>query len=245
MKRLTAKTIKKILLGVLVSDGALSSAKNSRFDLYSKNREYAEYILEVIQQITRSSAVLNVRRDKRGYVGYRVSSRSGPYWSTLRRRLYTHRKTLTSYVVKRLDEESMAHIWMCDGYLEHAKNRKLERVQNIGWFCLESFPKEELALLQNHLVKRWGIESSLVGKPWGYGYRIRIGGENLQKFISLVYPYILDCFKYKTPLFYKKRESAVELPNAGQYVHLYECVEDIVRHPLKKGKTATGTTSTS
>lgn len=236
MKRLTAKEIKKILLGVVLSDGYIDQ-KGNRFELYSKSLEYAEFITGVIQQISGMSVRLSVKNDKRGYIGYRVSTKSHPYWNNMKQYVYKARKNLNSYNVARLDEQSLAHIWMCDGYLEHAKNRKLGKVQNIGWFCLEAFPKEELELFQNRL-KEFGIESSLTKKPWGFGYRVRIGGINLQRFISLIYQFVLPSFNHKTILFYKEKESAdMSLSNAKHYIQEYECIEDIVRHPLKKGIT--------
>lgn len=226
-----AKRLKKILLGVLISDGSLDR-NTKRFDLYSKQKEYAEYVQSTLDQLTHTSFTLKEVIDKRfNCKGYRVWSKRSKYLSKLYAIIYPNngRKVLTKYLVDRLDEEALAHIWMCDGYLEHAKNRKTNKVQNVGWFCLESFPKEELKLLQQRL-KELGVHSSLVKKPWGFGYRIRLGGENLQKFISLVYPFILPCFKYKTVLFYKRKETALELPSAEHYVKEYNVVEDIVRH---------------
>ncbi len=237
MKRLSSKAIKKILLGTLLSDGSIQKGKY-RYDLYSKQEAHAQYICNVLNQITGVFATMKVKRDKRGCVGYRVRTRKHEYFKKLYRTSYNGRKELNHYNVRRLDAEALAHLWMCDGYLEHAKNRKKGTAQNIGWFCLESFPKKELEILNEHMEKTFGISCSLVKKPWGFGYRNRIGGKNLQKFISLVYPYILDCFKYKTPLFYMNMSRAdMSLPNAEQYICKYTCIEDIVRHPTKVGKT--------
>lgn len=232
MKLLTAKEIKKIVIGVVLSDGYVD-VKNSRFDLYSKHREYVEYISSVLSQISGMHVSVKVKKDKRGYVGYRLITRSHPYLKNIGEKFYGDkgRKELNGYIVNRVDVEALAHIWMCDGYLEHSKNRKKDSVQNIGWFCLEAFPEEELGIFQKHLKDSFGISSSLVKKPWGFGYRIRVGGEDLQRLISTVYPYILDCFKHKTSLYYKTTKSAnMDLPSAEQYIQTYECVEDIVRH---------------
>ena len=237
MKRLSSKEIKKILLGTLLSDGSIQKDRY-RFDLYSKSEEHAQYICNVLNQITGVSATMKIKRDKRGYVGYRVLTRKHEYFKKLYRTSYNGRKVLSHYNVSRLDAEAMAHVWMCDGFLEHAKNRKRGTVQNIGWLCLESFSRGELHILIDHMDKKLGIKCTLSKVPWGFGYRVRIGGPSLQKFISMVYPYILDYFEYKTPLFYKNMNRAdMSLPNAEQYICKYECVEDIVRHPTKVGRT--------
>ncbi len=236
-----AKRIKKIMYGVLLSDGSLDK-NTKRFDLYSKNKEYADYLQSVFSNLTHTKFSSMEKLDKRfGVKGWRVWSTKSKYLSNTYDKFYPNngRKVLSPYIAKRLDAEALAHVWMCDGYLEHAKNRKKNKVQNIGWFCLESFPKEELAHLQKTL-EGLGVQSSLVKKPWGFGYRIRLGGEGLQRFISLVYPYILDCFKYKTVLFYKKKSTALELPSAEHFVREYNEVDDIVRYSKKLEKTQNG-----
>jgi len=230
MKLLTAAEIKKIVIGIVISDGSID-VSNSRFDLYSKEEDYAKHVYSVLTQITGMKVTFKVKYDKRGYTGYRVFTTKHAYWKNLGDKLYCGRKELNKYIVDRIDALSLAHIWMCDGYLEHSKNRKLGKVQNIGWLCLESFPKEELEILQEHLQCTFGISSSLIKKPWGFGYRIRIGGENLQKFISLIYNYILTCFKYKTTLFYRQNGYVnMTLPSAEQYICNYDSIEDIVRY---------------
>lgn len=235
MKRLTAKEIKKIVYGTVLSDAHVES--RGRYQLYSKHLEYAEYIASVLNQITGVVAKVRTRNDKRGYVGYVVDTNCHTYFKKIHKATYSTRKELNPYNVARLDEEALAHIYMCDGYTERAKNKKRDRVQNIGWLCWEGFPKEELELFQKHLMKKWNIHSSLVKKPWGFGYRVRIGGDNLQKLMSIIYPFILDCFKYKTHLFYKGKGNVLSLSNAEQYVEYYSTIEDIVRYFSKEEKT--------
>ena len=184
---MNASNIKKVIFGVLLSDGSIDT-KTNRFDVYSKQPEYINYLHSVMSELTHTKFTTKQRYDKRFDVyGYRMWSTRSKYMTKLFNIFYPNgRKQLSSYIVSRLDAEALSHVWMCDGYLEHAKNRKTNKVQNIGWFCLESFPKEELTLLCDHLTT-FGISSSLVKKPWGFGYRIRIGGESLQKFISLIF----------------------------------------------------------
>lgn len=232
MKLLQAYEIKKILLGVMLSDGHIDS-RTDKFEFYSKHEEYAKFVYDVVSQISGMDVKFKVKHN-RGYTGYRVWTNSHVYWTKMKGYVYHGRKELNEYTVSRIDEFSLAHVWMCDGYLEHAKNRKKDKVQNIGWFCYEAFPKDELELLQKHLEDTWGIKSSLVKKPWGFGYRIRVGGWNLQKLISVVHPHILPCFVYKTHLFYKTKGAAdTNLPSAEQYIQEYGCIEDMIRHSQK------------
>jgi hypothetical protein len=239
-KIMEASKIKKILYGVVASDGSINGRKGKRFSIYSKNEEYVNYLYEVVSDLTHTTPTIRKRTYKdKDYVGWEMYCSTSKYWLKMYDSFYPNngRKALSNYTVSRFDAESLAHIWMCDGYLEHAKNRKLDKVQNVGWFCLEAFPREELEIFQKFLSEKFSIESTLSPKPWGFGFRLRVGGESLQRLISIVYPYILDCFKYKTILFYKRKETALELPSAEHYVHTYNVVDDIVRHPLKDGQT--------
>ena len=231
---LTAKEIKKIMLGIVLSDGHIDR-KNRRFEFYSKSKLFIDFVSDVLSGIT--GVTINYKYDAKNNV-HRIWTKKHAYFKHLGKVCYsTTRKELNTYNVSRLDLMSIGMMWVCDGYLEHALNRKTNKVQNIGWFCLEAFPKEELELFQKQLLS-FGISSSLVKKPWGFGYRIRIGGESLQRFISAIYDYIHPDFRYKTILFYKSEKNFdMSLPSAGHILQIYEDCEDIVRHPLKKGTT--------
>lgn len=231
---LTAKEIKKIMLGIVLSDGHIDR-KNQRFEFYSKSKLFIDFVSDVLSGIT--GVTINYKYDAKNN-GHRIWTKKHAYFKHLGKVCYSStRKELNTYNVSRLDLMSIGMMWVCDGYLEHALNRKTNKVQNIGWFCLEAFPKEELELFQKQLLS-FGISSSLVKKPWGFGYRIRIGGENLQRFISAIYDYIHPDFRYKTILFYKSEKNFdMDLPSAGHIFQKYENCEDIVRHPLKKGTT--------
>ena len=234
MSKLTAKEIKKIMYGIILSDGHIDT-KNQRFEFYTKSSDFCNFVADVLRQI--SGVHVNYKYDAKN-IGHRIWTRKHPYFKNIGDKCYSPtRKELNAYNVSRLDPMSLAMMWVCDGYLEHAKNRKTNKIQNIGWFCLEAFPKNELELFQKHLMT-FGVNSSLVKKPWGFGFRVRIGGEDLQKFISLIYDYVHPDYLYKTILFYKSEKNFdMSLPSAGHILQLYEDCEDIVRHPLKKGTT--------
>lgn len=226
MKSFTAKEIKKTLYGVVATDGCVRS-KEQKFNFYTKSKQLSDDITTKLQSI--SGMQVRYKYDSKND-GHRVWTTKHPYWKYMAKHFYTNRKVLTSYTCNRFDEVSLAYMWMCDGYLEHAKNRKTNKIQNIGWFCLEAFPKEELEIFQKRL-QFFGVDSSLTRKPWGFGYRVRIGGENLQKFLSLVYPHLLSDFHYKSVLFYKTEKAMnLDLPSAGHIFKLYKDCEDIVRY---------------
>ncbi len=146
MKLLKASEIKKIVFGLVASDGYIQISKQ-RFEVYSKYEEYAQHIYDVLSQITGMDVRFKVKHDKRGYTGYRVWTNKHPYWKNIGKKFYNGRKFLSEYTVNRFDARSLAYIWMSDGYLEHNKNRKLNKVQNKGFIFFEAFPKEEMEIM--------------------------------------------------------------------------------------------------
>lgn len=230
MKRISSKEIKKVLYGVILSDGYVD--KSRRFDLYNKNKEYVEYLNSYLLGITGIKTNLYTKYDERfDTTGFRIITNGSRYFAKFREIFYdvSGRKHLTSYICDRLDFQALAHIWMCDGYLFHAKNKKANKLQNIGYFCLESFTKDELGLFISRLSDL-GINSRLETVPWGHGFRPKISGVDLQKFIDGIYKYIIPCFHYKTILYYKSTKYVdSNLQSAEQFVKYYKQVEDIVQ----------------
>jgi len=231
MKRISSKQIKKIVFGIMLSDGYID--RNGRLDLYNKNEEYILFVKDVLEQITLVKCHIYEKYDARFDVyGYRLTTNVTPYFKKIRKIFYDENgvKRITKYIVDRLDFESLAHAWMCDGYMYHAMNRKENKVQNLGYFCLEGFPPEELSLFIKRLSKL-SIESRLEKVDWGFGFRPKISSLFLQVFIDNIFQYVIPCFKYKTLLYYKSNKYLdSNLQSAEQYVIYYDNIEDIVRH---------------
>lgn len=234
MKKLNSKEIKKALFGIVLTDG---SCIGKRFSVYLKNEELVDnlyYILENISGISKihKQEIIDTRFTP-PTTGYKLWTTNHVYFEKLNKIFYQDgRKRIDNYIADRLDETALAYAWMADGYLEHQKNRKANKIQNRGWFCLESFPKEEQELIVNRL-KYYNIESRTSPVEWGFGYRIQISGTNLQKFVDLIYPHVLDSFKYKTVLYYKSLDSRyvlTDLSNTEHIIKKYDDVDDIVRH---------------
>lgn len=237
MKILTAKEIKRFVLGIVLTDGHIDVAKK-RFDMYCKDEAYLRHVYNVLTQISQMKVTLKVKEDKRGYVGWRLWTAGHVYWEKMARYTYDGRKVLTPYAVSRIDARCLAAMWAADGYMEHAKNRNIDKCQNIGWFCLEAFTQPEQQLMVDHLRNEFGINSRIVSVRWGFGTRIKISGMDLQKLCSLLYPEMHESFMYKLVLYYKSRDNAdMSLPKAEHFIVLYDGIEDIVRHSLKKETT--------
>lgn len=233
MKKLNSKEIKKALFGIVATDG---STIGKRFSIYLKDEAFIDNIIFILENISGISKIHKLKVvDKRfspPAIGWKVWTTNHMYFEKMNKIFYQDRKQITKYIASRLNEMSFAYMWMCDGYLEHQKNRKENKVQNRGWFCLEKYPKEELNFIIERL-KYYEIESRLSPVEWGFGYRIQISGTDLQKFIDMIYPFVIESFKYKTELYYKSKQSKYVLNNLFNTEHIikeYNNVDDIVRH---------------
>jgi hypothetical protein len=234
MKRLNSKEIKKALLGIVLSDGTI---RHRRFSAYFKYEEMAKHVNEILSNISGLTVTTLKTVDTRfnpPAIGYKTWTTKHPYLEKIEKLFYPDgeekgEKRITKYIADRLDVISFSYIWMCDGYLGHQKNRAKNKIQNQGWFCLEGYPPEDLELLIFSL-KKLDIESRLSPVEWGHKFRILVSAHDLQKFISLIYPFVLDIYKYKTTLYYKTLDYTIDVPNAEHIFKMYENVEDIVRH---------------
>jgi hypothetical protein len=229
MKKLNSKEIKKIIFGVLLTDG---SVLGKRFSIYCKEKEMVDKLFLVLSDFPNLKITIRkVFNERFGSEGYRLWTTNSPYFEKIRKIFYPkEKKTVTKYIADRMDFQAFAYAWMCDGYLEHQKNRKENKIQNRGWFCLEGFESSALLLLVNRL-KELGVNSRLSSVDWGNGFRIQISGTDLQVFIDKIYPYILKSFIYKTELYYKSDKYVLPyLSNTEHIIKYYNDVEDIVRH---------------
>lgn len=234
---LKSKNLKKILLGVIISDGNLNKTPNSaRLDFYNKQKDYCEYLQNVLNFIPKLNCQYKEKIDLRfnNVKGYRIMTKTHRYFDKLYKIFYVdNKKILSKYVLKRLDYESLAHIWMCDGMLHYMWHPKVNNIQIVGYFCLECFTKEELEDFCKMLKIKFDINARLKKVIWGNGYRVKISGYDLRKFISNILPYILPCFKYKTVLYYRTDECVNEFNNTHEFIKIFtdfNATKDIIQN---------------
>jgi hypothetical protein len=236
MKKLNSQEIKKALFGIILTDG---SAIGKRFSIYSKEEEFIDHINYILNNITGISNIKKLEVNDARFTppakGWKLWTTNHVYFEKLNKIFYfENRKHVTKYIADRFDKIAFAYAWMCDGYLEHRKNRSENKIQNLGWLCSECFTKDEQQLIVNRLFY-YNIASRIVSVSFrGIKYnRIKISGLDLQKFIDMIYPHVLDCYKYKTEMYYKSTDSKyvlTGLSNTEHIIRTYNNVDDIVRH---------------
>lgn len=66
--------------------------------------------------------------------------------------------------------------------------------------CTESFSKQEIELLINALSVKFGMTAGIqkrISSTVNLGWRIRISAKSMEKFTTIILPYVLPEFKYK------------------------------------------------
>jgi hypothetical protein len=234
---LTSSEIKQSVLGLVLSDGYIDY--KNRFCLTSKYSDFRNHCADLFIQFPNSDKKIwkNDYFDKRfGVYTYKMVASYPAYFDKFANWCYPDgKKELTKDVVHKIDARCLAYIWMGDGYLEHAKNRRADKIQNIGWLCLESFSFNELDYFSNFMNEKYNLTFKTVVSNTGRSRnpRVKIIGNGLQRFIDLVFPYITPTFQYKTWLFYKTDKRFDNTLSSAEHIFKYytsiKNYEDIVQ----------------
>lgn len=226
---LKSSEIKQSLLGLLLSDGYLD--RYNRFIITSKYEDFRNHCLTLFDSFPNNQNKVWKHNylDKRfNTYTYILTANYPAYFSKFREWCYpVKEKELTRRVVNKIDARCLAYMWQGDGYLEHTKNKQKDSVQNVGWYCLESFNQAQLQYFCDAMNDKYKLNFRLSPVVWGKGFRPKISGEGLQNFISLIYPFVTDTFQYKTKLFYKRLLYCnYDLPSAEHIFVTYDSIKE-------------------
>lgn len=187
-----------IIIGTLLGDGCLErNGRNVRLRLeHSKDQKsYLVWKFKELKSIVTGS-VMKVRAyhkiNKRFYDSYRAYTFSHEAMHYYQNMFYlNNKKVIPNNIFELLKDPLSLAIWfMDDGYKRNDCN-----AFRLG---TDSFAKEEQALLQEALLKNFGIETKMhkKGKYWN----IYIPERESKKFVNIIKPYIIPKFEYKITL---------------------------------------------
>jgi hypothetical protein len=188
---------KEIVIGTLLGDGYLEfdGFKASRLQIKQCEfkKEYVFWLYEELKNLVRTPP--KQRKDNQQWY---FSTRSLEELDSLRILFYNERRKLVPLTIEKLlvSPLSLAIWFMDDGTLDY-------RVKSHCSFTLstDSFSINEVRLLQEVLLKRFEIQSSIqTPSSRGKKYvKLYIGKHGRENFLEIVKPYILSCFNYKLP----------------------------------------------
>jgi len=172
-------------------------------DVYSIN--YLQYLNENIYikitniKIYAYPNVLLPQHKGKKVTQYQMQSKTHPLFTALHDLWYkwdnkTNKfiKIIPFNISEMFSEISLAYWIMDDGYFDSYGRAKTVLL------CTESFTKEECIILQNLLLEKLNIKSTLkIRDKINNRYRIRISKTNMDTVISLVKPHMHNDFLYK------------------------------------------------
>lgn len=127
-----------------------------------------------------------------------------PYFKFLYKIFYnTGKKQVTINILKYLTIEGLALWYMDDGYIYYVASNSTRYLD----FATDGFDLYSCKNIKMYFKQYHNLECKIIehkkNKQSKVKYRIRFNAFNAQKLICLIYPYVLEEFKYKLDLKYK------------------------------------------
>lgn len=178
---------KQIIVGCLLGDGTMRIKTNALLEINHclEQRVLVDWVYTQLQQFVGTMPKARKGNGKR--IAYRFTTRSLPVFTTFYQQFFFNKKKIIPADLT-LSPLTLAVWFMDDG------NKSRSSV----YLNTQQFSLEEQALLQRLLREQWGIETTL-NKDKSY-WRIRIRVNSIEKFVSLIKPYLLSEFQYKLPM---------------------------------------------
>lgn len=214
------KELRSIIFGTLLGDSWLSA--RGQFQCEQTALELINYKRNILEQLTNRKLNISERQREnqiiegrlvKGQRTFKVTI-NHPHYKKYYKVLYKNgRKQITNSLLRRLTPEAIAMWFMDDGYIDYKKSNNTRYLR----ICTDSFSEHEHRLIISWLKNTFNIDAFIywhqnkknaIKKP-----RISMNGKNAQKFIGLIYQYILPCFYYKIDLHYSRMDSININPN--------------------------------
>lgn len=172
---------------------------NAQFilNMLKENLDYVEWVAEVLQKVTGCSI-----KDRKDYnvdgcsrkEQVRLESRRHPFLTKLRNRIYTieNKKVIDPHMLKLMDAEALAIIFMTDGGSYHDKRTKKSISFNLH---TKGFSHADNMALSKAIFEKLGIKTT-VQRHYNY-YFLRISSKDNTKFIKTILPFMKESFLYK------------------------------------------------
>lgn len=197
---LNDKRIQNIVYGLVLGDGFLSpETKREKFS--SLRLKYDDKYFSYVEWLHKELAPLGVSPIKihTGYHQHRFDTQSSTWLGKVRRLFYPNGKKLIPKTIKKLivDPISVAVWYMDDGNFDFRS--KYHCNASFATYC---FSNDDCNVLKEVLLENFGIhtsihKSTMRGKEY---YRLYVLARSTTDFMTLVRPYVLNCFSHKVKL---------------------------------------------
>lgn len=174
----------------------------------SKHSDYVEWMASVVEDLTR------VRVDiKEPFIDGRGFNNNGqiiintlrhPLYKKMYNRLYTHVgnthiKRLDPHYLTLFDWQSLAILYMDDGWVEVTENKTKENHVRVG-IATHAFSYYENKVLRDLIAERFDVHGDVTRHKMRSGdikYYLRFKKDNAKRLIEGVTPYVFGSFEHK------------------------------------------------
>jgi len=177
----------QIIAGSLLGDGSAGIEINrARYHTNHslKQKEYVDWLRSKLGRLVRAEPRIS-KNGGWGEYNYSFGTLGHPEILALAEELYINgKKTVTRSYLDRLDSLGLAVWFMDDG-------------STSGMWSTHSFSEEENKLIQEYLLEKWGIESTVYFVSDKNLYCILVKNSSLKVLRKIITPYIPECMQYK------------------------------------------------
>lgn len=173
------------------------------------HKDYIEHIANVLEDVTSVNImVAESYTDNRGYniQGQLVlQTKRHPFFKTVYNRTYqhvgnTHIKRLDVHYLKLVDWESLAMLYMDDGWIDIVENKVKDNYIRCS-IATHAFSQCESKVIRDFIAEKYNVHFDVKAHKQKSGnfkyYLCAKGRDNCLRFLEGIEPYVLESYKYK------------------------------------------------
>lgn len=174
----------------------------------SEHLDYVTWMASVLEELTRVRIdVREAYTDDRGYECSKqliLKTMRHPTYKKMYNRMYdhignTHIKRLDPHYLKLIDWQSLAIMYMDDGWIEVDERKTMESYVRVG-IATHALSYFENMVLRDLLAERFNVHGEVTQHKMRSGkicYYLRFKKDNAKRLLDGVRPFVFDSFEYK------------------------------------------------
>lgn len=188
------------IIGTILGDASLTGVKNKAlyFGHSEQQKEYLDHKAEVAikfaktaSKIIEAKSMTSPSSKRKRF--FKFFTKTHYKYTSLFKRIYINgEKRITDFVLKQLNAETLAYLFMDDGCNEKVKGKTKSYK-----FSISNFPLEDIKKLRDTIYKKFKICSKIYLDRGKYPILKIQRKEDKLKFEKLLKPYIIPSMQYK------------------------------------------------
>lgn len=212
---------KSKVIGMILGDGHLTSLKEKQQSVLQMSHsevqiDYLKHKAQILEELTSTTCSDRMYSKKTKTWFYTLRTKTHPLYTKLRHRAYYDgRKTVTEHLMRLLSAEGLAYWYLDDG--STCGNVLLHTVR---------YNEAEQQLMAYWLAKRFDLHFKLNrDRKW---FRLRLANKDVDRFASLIQPYVPECMNHKIPCLAQNKEKQKEYMRRHRRRQREQPVEEMV-----------------